>query len=136
MKFFLKFFFTTPRNRIRMMGDWSSRRRPRAPGVKIMPVHIKKAKTRKEESPARKPFALPENKPTPRVPRNSDLVTATRKQLGVTQEILARLIGVSQRAVSGWESGRSINPKFQTVFRRKSFGHQQLTSISTRKCSH
>ena len=41
--------------------------------------------------------------------RNSDFVTATRNQLGVTQEILARLIGVSQRAVSGWESGRAMN---------------------------
>jgi DNA-binding XRE family transcriptional regulator len=42
-------------------------------------------------------------------PHKECFVTATRKQLGVTQEIFARLIGVSQRAVSEWESGRPIN---------------------------
>jgi DNA-binding XRE family transcriptional regulator len=71
-------------------------------GAKIMPGRIPKAETRQ----ARREKA---GGPTLLVPRDSDFVTATRKQLGVTQEILARLIGVSQRAVSGWEGGRPIN---------------------------
>jgi hypothetical protein len=29
-----------------------------------------------------------------------------------------------------------LNPKFQTIFRHKSFLRKWLTSISTRKCSH
>ena len=43
------------------------------------------------------------------LPEHSELVIATRQRLGVTQEIFARLVGVSQRSVSGWESGRPIN---------------------------
>jgi DNA-binding transcriptional regulator YiaG len=36
------------------------------------------------------------------LPEDSDLVIATRQQLGVTQDVFARLVGVSQRSVSGW----------------------------------
>jgi transcriptional regulator with XRE-family HTH domain len=43
------------------------------------------------------------------LPADSDLAIATRQRLGVTQDIFARLVGVSQRSVSGWESGRPIN---------------------------
>ncbi len=43
------------------------------------------------------------------VPSGSDFVATTRKELGVTQEVFARLAGVSQRSVSAWESGGRIN---------------------------
>jgi GDP-L-fucose synthase len=42
---------------------------------------------------------------------------------------------------SGYETSirtvvQALKPKFQNLFRRNSFGHQRLISISTRKCSH
>jgi DNA-binding XRE family transcriptional regulator len=39
----------------------------------------------------------------------TDLVLKARKGLGVTQEVFARMIGVSARSVAGWEAGRPIN---------------------------
>jgi DNA-binding transcriptional regulator YiaG len=38
------------------------------------------------------------------------IVLRTRKSLGVTQNVFARLIGVSERSVSGWELGKPVNP--------------------------
>jgi DNA-binding transcriptional regulator YiaG len=38
-----------------------------------------------------------------------DVVAGIRRQLGVTQEIFARLIGVSARSIAGWERGGTIN---------------------------
>jgi DNA-binding XRE family transcriptional regulator len=39
----------------------------------------------------------------------STLVVSTRNELGLTQELFARLIGVTQRSVSSWETGGPIN---------------------------
>lgn len=39
----------------------------------------------------------------------SALIIATRKKLGVTQNIFARLIGATERSVSGWEQGKTVN---------------------------
>jgi DNA-binding XRE family transcriptional regulator len=36
-------------------------------------------------------------------------VAQVRAELGVTQDILARMIGVSSHSVTGWEGGASIN---------------------------
>jgi DNA-binding transcriptional regulator YiaG len=41
--------------------------------------------------------------------KNADLVTTTRRKLGLTQEVFSRLIGVTQRSISGWEKGSEIN---------------------------
>jgi len=38
-----------------------------------------------------------------------NMVEQTRKELGLSQEIFARLIGVSSRSISGWERGAAIN---------------------------
>src|SRR5262245_19742861 len=37
------------------------------------------------------------------------LAVNTRKELGVTQAIFARMIGVSSRSIASWESGGPIN---------------------------
>ena len=47
-------------------------------------------------------------KPTPH-DGETDLALKARKGLGVTQEVFARMIGVSARSVAGWEAGRPIN---------------------------
>jgi DNA-binding XRE family transcriptional regulator len=39
----------------------------------------------------------------------ADHVAKTRRELGITQEIFARMIGVSARSVAGWEKGSPIN---------------------------
>jgi DNA-binding transcriptional regulator YiaG len=36
-------------------------------------------------------------------------VAKTRRELGITQEIFARMIGVSARSIAGWEKGSPIN---------------------------
>jgi DNA-binding transcriptional regulator YiaG len=38
----------------------------------------------------------------------SAFVLSTRKSLGVTQSVFGRLIGVSERSISGWEMGKPI----------------------------
>jgi DNA-binding XRE family transcriptional regulator len=40
------------------------------------------------------------------------LAVNTRKELGVTQAILARMIGVSTRSIATWERGGPINEAF------------------------
>jgi len=44
--------------------------------------------------------------------QSAALVLETRKSLGVTQSVFARLMGVSERAVSGWEQEKPINPGY------------------------
>ena len=41
--------------------------------------------------------------------KSSNSVAAVRKKLGLTQELFARLIGVTQRSVTTWENGGEIN---------------------------
>ena len=36
-------------------------------------------------------------------------VAQIRRELGVTQDVFARMIGVTSRLVAGWEGGASIN---------------------------
>jgi transcriptional regulator with XRE-family HTH domain len=45
----------------------------------------------------------------------SSFVLSTRKSLGVTQSVFGRLIGVSERSISGWELGKPVS---QASFRR------------------
>jgi DNA-binding transcriptional regulator YiaG len=40
--------------------------------------------------------------------KGTSLVAKTRNRLGLTQELFARLVGVSQRSVSAWEGGGEI----------------------------
>jgi transcriptional regulator with XRE-family HTH domain len=48
----------------------------------------------------------------PKDDSRGDRVAAARRELGVTQEIFARMIGVSARSIAGWERGSAINDGF------------------------
>jgi DNA-binding transcriptional regulator YiaG len=41
--------------------------------------------------------------------KSAGSVAAVRKNLGLTQELFARLIGVTQRSITAWENGGEIN---------------------------
>lgn len=41
--------------------------------------------------------------------KSSHLLVTIRKRLGLTQDLFARLIGVTQRSIAGWEKGSPMN---------------------------
>jgi len=49
------------------------------------------------------------SRPMPAVINTPQWVVDTRRSLGVTQDVFARMVGVTTRSVAGWESGRQIN---------------------------
>jgi DNA-binding transcriptional regulator YiaG len=42
-------------------------------------------------------------------PKSSHFTVTIRKRLGLTQDLFARLIGVTQRSIAGWEKGGPMN---------------------------
>ena len=60
---------------------------------------------------AGKPASIAKNSPPDkRLAANfSAFVLSARKSLGVTQSVFGRLIGVSERSISGWELGKPVN---------------------------
>jgi DNA-binding transcriptional regulator YiaG len=71
------------------------------------PAKGKSAKASLTPKPVSPPVRA--NRVTPATGHRAPDVAQVRKELGVTQDLFARMIGVSSRSVAGWEGGASIN---------------------------
>ncbi|MDR3639166.1 MAG: helix-turn-helix domain-containing protein [Isosphaeraceae bacterium] len=45
----------------------------------------------------------------PAAGESAALVSNIRRELGVTQELFARMVGVTSRSIAGWEAGAAVN---------------------------